>query len=196
MNGNDRIPDFAARGLFTGNGAYGGDPGQRPLQLPNPDLKWETTKGTDIGFEAGLFKNRVSLEFDVYKRDTKDLLLSQEVPGTSGFSTIFKNIGNLYNKGIEINLNTTNISSGTFRWSTNINFSANKTKITNLGGQLLGTSVNKAMEGQPLGVFVAREFAGADPANGDALYYKNTPKADGSKIALPLMTITLPQMWL
>lgn len=178
LNGNDRIPDFAARGLFTGKAAYGGQPGQRPLQLANPDLKWETTKGTDIGFEAGFFKNRISLEVDVYKRDTKDLLLSQEVPGTSGFSTIFKNIGSLNNKGIEISLNTTNVAARDFRWTTNVNFSANKNKITNLGGQVLGGGVNKAMEGQPLGVFYAKEFAGADPANGDALYYKNEAKGD------------------
>lgn len=178
LNGNDRIPDFAARGLFTGNGSYGGQPGQKPTQLPNPDLKWETTKGTDLGLEAGFLKNRISLEIDVYERDTKDLLLSQEVPGTSGFSTIFKNIGTLTNKGIEISLNTTNIASRTFRWMTNVNFSSNKNKITNLGGQVLGTSVNKAMEGQPLGIFVAKEFAGADPKNGDALYYKNQTKGD------------------
>lgn len=180
LNGNDRIPDFAARGLFSGTGAYGGQPGQKPSQLANPDLKWETTKGIDLGLEAGFLKNRISLEIDVYKRDTKDLLLSQEVPGTTGFSTIFKNIGNLNNKGIEVNLNTTNIAGSAFRWTTNINFSSNKNKITNLGGQILGASVNKAMEGQPLGVFFAKEFAGADPANGDALYYKNQIKGDRS----------------
>ena len=182
LNGNDRIPDFAARGLFSGKAPYGGQAGQRPLQLANPDLKWETTKGTDIGLEAGFFKNRINLEIDVYKRDTKDLLLSQEVPGTSGFSTIFKNIGNLNNKGIEISLNTTNVASRSFRWTTNLNFSSNKNKITNLGGQVLGGSVNKAMEGQPLSIFVAKEFAGADPANGDALYYKNTLKADPNNL--------------
>jgi len=178
LNGNDRIADFASRGLFSGRGSYGGQPGQKPLQLPNPDLKWETTKGTDIGLEAGFFKNRISIEIDVYKRDTKDLLLSQEVPGTSGFRTLFRNIGSLNNKGIEISLNTTNVASKNFRWTTNVNFSANKNKITNLGGQVLGSSVNKAMEGQPLGIFFAKEFAGADPANGDALFYINKTKGD------------------
>lgn len=177
-NGNDRIADFASRGLFSGRGSYGGQPGQKPSQLPNPDLKWETTKGTDIGLEAGFFKNRISIEIDVYKRDTKDLLLSQEVPGTSGFRTLFRNIGSLNNKGIEISLNTTNVASKNFRWTTNVNFSANKNKITNLGGQVLGSSVNKAMEGQPLGIFFAKEFAGADPANGDALFYINKTKGD------------------
>jgi TonB-linked SusC/RagA family outer membrane protein len=179
-NGNDRIPDFAARGLYSGNAPYGGQPGQHPTQIANPDLKWETTYGTDIGIEASLFNNRVSVEIDYYSRDTRDLLLNQEVPGTSGFATQLRNIGRLKNTGIEFTINTTNISTKNFRWTTSLNFGANKNVVTNLGGQLLGTGVNKAMEGQPLGVFVAREFAGADPNNGDALYVKNTVKQDGS----------------
>ncbi|MEP6948138.1 MAG: SusC/RagA family TonB-linked outer membrane protein, partial [Ginsengibacter sp.] len=56
-----------------------------------------------------------------------------------------------------------------------------KNRVTDLGGQVIGKYQSKAMEGQPLGVFVAREFAGADPQNGDALYYKNTLKGDGSR---------------
>ncbi|MEJ7680056.1 MAG: TonB-dependent receptor [Segetibacter sp.] len=133
-NGNDRIPDFAARGLFE-PAPYGGQAGQVPSQLPNANLKWETTIGTDVGLEASLFKNRVSVEVDVYKRNTKDLLLSQEVPGTSGFTTQYSNIGNLTNKGIEVSIYTTNIASKNFRWTSSLNFSANKNKVTNLGGQ-------------------------------------------------------------
>ena len=103
------------------------------------------------------------------------------MPGTSGFAEQLQNVGNLYNKGFEIEINSTNISTKNLRWTSSFNFSRNKNKVTNLGGQVLGTDVNKAMEGQPFGVFFAREFAGADPANGDALYYKNTTKADGTK---------------
>jgi TonB-linked SusC/RagA family outer membrane protein len=181
LTGNQEIPDFAAKGLYSGGAAYGGQAGQTPVQLANPDLKWESTRAADLGFEASIIKNRISLEFDVYERLTKDLLLNQQVPGTSGFATQFKNVGNLTNKGYEITLNTTNVSTKNFRWTTNINFSANRNKITNLGGQLLGDDQNKAMEGQPLGVFVAREYAGVDPANGDALYYKNTLLANGKR---------------
>lgn len=179
VNGNDRIPDFAARGLFSAP-AYGGQAGQVPYQLPNSNLKWETTTGTDVGIEASMFANRVSIEVDVYKRNTKDLLLSQEVPGTSGFSAQYSNIGNLTNKGIEVSINTTNIAAKNFRWTSSLNFSANKNKITNLGGQVLGGGENKAMEGQPIGVFFTKEYAGVDPANGDALYYINKMK-DGAR---------------
>jgi len=105
-------------------------------------------------------------------------LLNVPVPGTSGFSTQLRNIGNLENTGYELTLNTTNISGRKFKWTSNVNFSVNKNNVTNLGGQTVGT-LNVAKEGEALGVFWAREFAGADPATGDALYYKNTLLANG-----------------
>jgi TonB-dependent starch-binding outer membrane protein SusC len=180
LTGNAEVGNFAARGLYGGDGAYGGQAGTRPSQIPNPDLKWETTASTDIGLEASFFKNRVSIEVDYYTRQTRDLLLNVEVPATTGFATQLRNLGRLENKGWEFTLNTDNISNANFKWSSSINFAANRNKITNLGGQLIGTSVNRAKEGEPLGVFYAREFAGADPANGDALYIRNTRKPDGS----------------
>ncbi len=177
--GNNEISDFAARGLNT-SAAYGGHAGQIPSQLPNPNLKWETTLGSDFGIEGSILNNRIDFDIDYYTRKTKDLLLNVQVPGTSGFESQLQNIGNLNNKGFEIEINSTNISTKDVRWTSSFNFSRNKNKVTNLGGQVLGSDVNKAIEGQPLGVFYAREFAGADPANGDALYYKNTVKSDGT----------------
>lgn len=180
LTGNAEIANFAARGLYSGDGAYGSQAGQRPTQIANPDLKWETTKGYDFGVEASIFNNRLGFEVDYYERNTRDLLLDVEVPGTSGFATQLKNIGNLKNKGIEFTINSTNIQTKNFRWTTSLNFGANKNRITNLGGQVLGTDVNKAKEGASLGIFFTKEFAGADPANGDAIYFLNTPKADGT----------------
>lgn len=181
VTGNENIGDFESRALFSGTGAYGGQAGQIPTQLGNPDLKWETTYGTDLGIEIRMLKNRVYVEVDYYNKDTKDLLLDVQVPGTTGFSSQFQNIGKLNNKGIEFTINTTNVSTKSFRWTSSANFGANKNKIVFLEGQLLGSSQNKAKEGEPLGVFYAREFAGADPANGDALYYTNTLKSDGTR---------------
>ncbi|MGC4037880.1 MAG: TonB-dependent receptor [Chitinophagaceae bacterium] len=178
LTGNDQIPDYAARGLYSAV-AYGGDAGQVKTQLPNDDLKWESTAGTDVGIEGGLFSNRISFELDYYYKKTKDLLLNVDVPGTSGFASKYENVGTMENKGIELSINTTNIATRKFRWTTMINFAANKNKVLSLDGQVIGDDVNKAREGQPLGVFYAREFAGADPANGDALYYKNTVGTDG-----------------
>jgi TonB-dependent starch-binding outer membrane protein SusC len=181
LTGNGEIGNFASRGLWRGDAGYGGIPGTRPFQIPNPDLKWETTASFDLGFEAAFFKNRLSVEVDVYQRNTTDLLLNVEVPGTSGFLSQLQNKGKLENKGIEFTVNTENILTKNFRWSTSLNFGLNRNKVTNLGGQEIGGGQNRAKEGQPLGVFVAREFAGADPANGDALFIKNTLLPDGKR---------------
>lgn len=181
LTGNAEIGNFASRGLWAGDGGYGGFPGTRPTQLANPNLKWETTASTDIGIETGIFNNRLVVEVDVYQRHTKDLLLNVEVPGTSGFATQLQNKGKLENKGIEFTVTSENFATKNFRWSTSVNFGLNRNKVTDLAGQELGGAQNRAKEGQPLGVFVAREFAGADPATGDAIYYKNTLKADGTR---------------
>ncbi len=180
ITGNENIADFGSRGLFVAN-AYGGQAGQSPSQLPNPDLKWESTRGSDFGIEASIFNNRLSFEVDYYEKNTVDLLLNVQVPGTTGFATKLENIGKLNNKGIEFSINSTNVASKNFRWTTSLNFGANKNRIVYLQGQLIGGDQNKAKEGEPLGVFYAREYAGVDPANGDALYYKNTLKSDGSR---------------
>ena len=179
LTGNSSIPDFASRQLYSGNAAYGGLPGQHPTQLGNDQLKWESTASADVGLEGAVFNNRLSFEVDYYQRNTRDLLLDVTIPGTTGFRSQIQNIGKLKNNGIEVTLNSENVITKNFRWSTSINFAANRNKITYLGGQEIGT-LNRAKEGQPLGVFIAREFAGADPANGDALYVKNTKNADGT----------------
>ncbi|ULQ51255.1 SusC/RagA family TonB-linked outer membrane protein [Flavihumibacter fluvii] len=180
LTGNAEIGNFPWQGLWTGDAHYGSIPGQRPSQLPNPDLQWETTTSSDIGVEFGVFNNRVTVEMDYYVRNTSDLLLAQEVPGTSGFASIIRNLGKMNNKGFEFTINSENIVTRDFRWTTNINFALNKNEITDLNGQELGVgNINRAREGQPIGVFVGREFAGADPNNGDAVWYKNTVDASG-----------------
>jgi TonB-linked SusC/RagA family outer membrane protein len=180
LTGNSEIGNFAARGLFSGDGGYAGAAGTRATQIANPDLKWESTTSYDFGVEASVLKNRITVEVDYYNRDTKDLLLDVNIPSTTGFTTQLRNAGKLNNKGFEFTINTENIITKNFKWSSSFNFGANKNKIIDLKGQQIGT-LNVAKEGEALGAFFAREFAGADPANGDALYYKNTLLADGKR---------------
>ncbi|RNI31025.1 SusC/RagA family TonB-linked outer membrane protein [Rufibacter latericius] len=168
--GNDNIGDFASRGLFT-SGSYAGNSGIIPASVENPDLKWETTAQFDVGVNFGFFKNRINGGVEYYLKKTEDLLLNVQVPATSGFATITRNVGELENKGVEVTLNTDNLV-GAFSWTTNFNISFNRNKITNLNGQVITSGVvNRAIEGQPIGVFYTFKYAGVDPANGDALYY-------------------------
>ena len=186
LTGNAEINNFGSLGLYSAQNAggtsagYAGIPGQRPSQLENPDLKWEKTLQTDIGLEIGFFNNRISAEVDYYTKKTTDLLLNVNVPGTSGFSSLLKNVGELENKGWEFILRTDN-KFGDLTWRTSFNAATNANKILNLQGQVItGGFLNRAVEGQPLSVFFGPEYAGVDPANGDALYYLNTKKTDGS----------------
>lgn len=180
LTGNAEIGNYSSRGLFSGTGAYGGLAGQLPSQIANPDLTWEKTKQLDLGLDFGLLDNRISGTFDYYEKKTTDLLLDVPVPQTSGFAIKTQNLGKLQNKGFELGINTENFT-GAFRWSTSITAAINKNKITDLGGQILNANeINAAVAGQPIGVFYLPEYAGVDPANGDAIYYLNTTNADGT----------------
>ena len=180
LTGNSEIGNFASKGLYSGNGGYGGNAGQLPSQIQNPDLSWEQTAQLDLAVDFGIIKNRINGSFDYYEKNTTGLLLDVPVPATTGFQTYTKNVGKLTNKGFEVVLNTENLV-GKFKWSSSFTFANNKNKITDLDGQQLGTNnINYGIEGQPIGVFYLPEYAGVNPANGDAIYYLNTLKSDGT----------------
>ncbi len=183
QTGNAGISNFGHLGLY-GVGSYNSQSGLFPEQIPNPDLGWETTQQIDAGIDFGFFKNRISGEIDYYVKKTSDLLLEVPVPATSGYSKMMRNVGNVENKGFELIINTNNLS-GDLSWTTSFNFSVNKNKVTNLGDQEMidnGSAryMNIVKVGQPIGVFYGAEYAGVDPANGDALWYINAEDASGN----------------
>ncbi len=108
--------------------------GVRPLVAGNPDLKWETTKQLNSGFDLKILKGRLGLTFDYYKKTTRDLLLPFSLPLHAGISSITMNRGSLENKGIEITLSGDLIKTKNFTWSTNLNYSRNRNIILDLGG--------------------------------------------------------------
>jgi TonB-linked SusC/RagA family outer membrane protein len=103
-------------------------------RLANPNLTWETTTQKDIGLSLGLFDNRINIEADYYDKVTSDLLLEVPIPASSGFTTAFKNLGSVSNKGFEFALDASLIEKGNFKWKANFNISFNKNKVLNLGG--------------------------------------------------------------
>jgi TonB-linked SusC/RagA family outer membrane protein len=108
-------------------------------QIANRDLKWETTYQTNIGLDFGFFNNRINGAIDVYDKNTKDLLLYADVPLSIGYTQVQQNIGSISNRGLEITVNSTNLSGGgnRLKWTTSFNISFNKNKITALSdGQL------------------------------------------------------------
>ncbi len=171
VTGNSGINNFDHLGLYSGNN-YAGTPGIEPTQLESPDLAWETTTQIDFGVDFGFFDNRITGEIDYYVKKTTNLLLNRTLPGTSGFTSITENIGELENKGIEFALHSNNLT-GKLKWNTDFNIGFNKNKIVNINGTDIIVGVNRVREGEPMGVFYMAKYAGVDPANGDALYYIN-----------------------
>ena len=100
--------------------------------MPNPDLKWEKTGQFDVGFNLGLFHNRLNFDVSYYNKKTTDLLLDCLVPHSTGFSTIFKNIGSVRNQGLDIMVNGTPVQ-GEFTWNSTVNLNFNKNEILHLG---------------------------------------------------------------
>lgn len=138
LTGNDRIPAGRSNALSEttwSTYAWGGGSGSvgfSPLNLPNPDLKWETTKQFNVGFELGLLKNRVSLEFDYYDKVTDDLLFQRDISRYLGKETFLQNIGSVRNSGVEFNIDAVVIRSNKFRWSLNYNVAYNKNEVLEL----------------------------------------------------------------
>ena len=181
--GNAEIGNFPQLALFTGGAGYAGVGGQEPSQIGNPDLKWETTRQYDIGFDFGFLNNRITGEIDYYNKTTNDLLLRTNIPSSTGFNSVVRNLGSLENSGIEFVLNTQNLV-GDLKWNTSLNVAINRNRVTNINGQIIEGGIsrlpNRAMEGQPLGVFWGVEYAGVNPANGDAQFFRNLKNADGT----------------
>lgn len=174
LTGNDGIGDFASLGLYGGGFNYAQRPGIAPTQLPNPDLKWETTMQTGFGVDLGLLNDRITLIADLYYNHTRDLLLDRPLPPSTGYSAITSNIGELENKGIEIVLNTENISQKAFSWKSSLNFAANRNKVLKLyDGQPIddqGRGGNRVQEGEPIGIFYGYNCLGVDPTTGSLVY--------------------------
>ncbi|SFD29379.1 TonB-linked outer membrane protein, SusC/RagA family [Chitinophaga sp. CF118] len=193
MAGNSEIGNgrFLTQFVVTKYPTLPGYGSSRPPVLGNDSLKWEKTTQFDAGIEFGLLDNRISGEVDYYNKQTSDLLLAANVPYSSGFAQVFRNAGDMENKGVEITLSSRNISTKDFVWTTNLNLAYNKNKVKNIRGQIFesGGGEQRAVEGQPIGTFYLVKYAGVDPATGDALYYDADGKTTNDYSAAPRTTV-------
>ncbi len=156
--------------------------------MPNPDLKWEEKTELNVGFDASLLRDRVTLSLDAYDAKTTDLLLSIPVPITTGFSTQLRNIGSLRNRGVELSVNTVNVARERFSWRSTLNVAANRNKVLDLGGQTeiqlaprTGNFFSPAETyvirvGEPLGSIYGYKVTGLWQ-QGDQCYLKNPAQA-------------------
>ena len=131
VTGNNNISNTAAYATLAAV-TYAGAAGYNANSLGNADLGWEKTHSTDVALDLALLNNRIQLSFDWYTKTTKDLLYQVPVAGASGFTKIWGNLGEISNKGFDIEINTHNLT-GKFTWDTSFNASYNKNKVVSLG---------------------------------------------------------------
>lgn len=158
--GSANFGDFLYSTYFsTGGSFYNGAGGVIPNNVPNPDIRWETTEQLDAGLDFSLFANKLRGSVTYYSKLTKDLILSVPVPNETGAANQLTNIGDVLNKGVEIQLGTDIISNKNFTWSTDFNISFNKNLLKKLNG---GTLPNGALllENEPLSYFYGYKTAG------------------------------------
>jgi len=135
LTGNQEIGLYQSLArLNTVRYPYGGaiQVGLAPGRVPNDDLRWERTEQYNVGLEAGVLNNRISLEAAWYYKRTRDLLLDLELPRTTGFNTILQNLGSVENRGVELAITSQN-AVGAFKWNTSANITFNRNKVLELG---------------------------------------------------------------
>jgi TonB-linked SusC/RagA family outer membrane protein len=172
VTGNQNgINDFASRGLWGAGANYQNNPGTIPSQLANPNLKWESTRQSNIGLDLGLFNNRLTISGDVYDKYTSNLLLNLPLPSSLGFSSILTNAGEISNKGFELNISSININTGGFNWTTNFNIAHNVNKIEKLPTPVVAAySAERMVQGLSMYTFFAYKQLYVDPQTGNAVY--------------------------
>ena len=150
--GNDRISDYEFTGAYTAGYIYNGQGGIVPTRLGNDELKWEQTTSTNLGMSLGMFRNRFTVDVDIWKKETTDLLAFVPLPEESGFAQIRRNVGAIDNKGIDLAFGGTPIKTKDFSWNTTFNISFQKNKVTKLdGGTPFDSGFYRIEEGQPIG---------------------------------------------
>lgn len=145
--GNQAIAPYRSLATLRTTGyVFGGSKtsGLGPNTPANPDLIWESTKQVDIGFDANLFDNRLTVSFDYYKKNTEDLLQNKPVPGITGYSSFTTNFGEISNEGIELSLSGP-ILEGDLGWDSAFTPSLNRSKILDLGLASDGSKIENAL---------------------------------------------------
>jgi len=176
LTGNQAIGPYESLAIYNVQppSEVGGAFGVELAREANPDLKWETSIQTNIGLDIGLFEDRITFSADYYNIDTEDLLAIDRASnfylGTTDLD-VLKNVGAINNNGIELSLTSNNINKNSFRWTTNINYSRNRSEVVELssGTELIGSgapgyfsggSTYILQEGEPIGLFWGLDYQG------------------------------------
>ncbi len=190
------IQTYGPSGWFTYTDASGNSSLYRTIAAQsnaNPNLKWERTSMFNVGFDFGFFGGRLGGTIEYYDKRTSDLIYSYTVSTNRyPYGSMYANVGDITNKGIELTINATPVRTKNFTWDTSLNISHNKNNVKSISnsdysvdyiatgdpeiaGYSSNAQVERIMEGHPLGTFYTYEWAGYD-SNGISVFYKRDPK--------------------
>ena len=194
-------PQYSVYSVSTG-ASYNGLPGALIDRIGNKGLTWEETAVTDFGVDAAFFNNRLRFNFDYYNKNTKNILYNVPISGLTGVTSVYKNIGKMNNKGVELVLGGDIIRNSDWLWSVDVNMGHNVNKLVSLiesrnpdgtfsskpliVGDPLGIagSANRVLEiGLPVDTYYAPEWAGVNVDTGAPMWYKVTRDAQGNETA-------------
>lgn len=130
--GNNAIGLYDATGLYSVNNRYNGNAAIIATAMPNQDLTWETSDQLDLGFDLGLWNDRIQLNADYFNKITSNLLFTKTLPNTSGYNSVLTNTGKVKFYGFDIELSSRNIESTNFSWNTRVTWSFVKNKVLKL----------------------------------------------------------------
>jgi len=176
ISGNQNgIGDYDALAIWsTSAQSYLDQPALAPGRLANPDLTWESTRQTNLGVDVGLWDSRLNVTLDWYHKYTTKGLQSVFVPSRSGYTSAIRNYSEISNRGLELTIESTNISKDNFTWQTSFNISGNRNKIERIpqeqtmGATNRGTSILR--QGHPINSFFLYKQLYVDPQTGNAVY--------------------------
>jgi TonB-linked SusC/RagA family outer membrane protein len=178
ITGNSNIPNYEHVGTYklstTPAEQYNGLPIRYPEKFENPDLKWETTKSLDLGFESRFFEGRIATEFAYFLKKSDDIFINVAISTSSGYGSQWQNIAAITNEGLEFSLTTKNLT-GKFQWDTQFNISTLRNEVTDVGGLTTeeiggGTNDTRILKGYPVGTNRLVRFSRIDPADGRPIY--------------------------
>ncbi len=182
--GNDNIPNYLYVDYYDIQNDGNGKPTSTFARKGNEKITWETNANLNIGVEFDLWKGRLSGGVDFFNRKTTDMLFSMAVPLEAGYDAIFTNVGDMVNRGVEIDLHALLINTRDFTWRFSVNASYLSNKIIKLPEQYKNNTTADGLtkgrrdgnyflaEGNGRYAFYIPTFAGVDPETGESLWYK------------------------
>ncbi len=160
-----------------GSGLYGGLATLAFSSVGNNKITWETSKKTDFGFSFGILKEKVTGEIAFYKNNIDGLVLNVPQSPSTGLGSLLQNVGQMYNKGVEITLNANPIQTKNFSWNTSLTFSSNENMVVSLADGLTDIRTANSLEttsitlpGYSVGQVYVVRTDGVNPANGQRVY--------------------------